>query len=247
MDIYQEWSQLRKTTAHQIYERISDVILMSYIHLENFHNLQAELDVNGTHDALMKAIYDRPAFKKTHLKITQLLFNYISSAIAVRDSSRNLLKCEEMDLSELRVSSQRIIDEKFKTNPIVKLVEELRNVITHQSIISPSISSYMNINKRINIHGYAYSLSQLLEIERLPLKIRQYLAEEYDKYIFLLPLVEAYNSITSDYQLSLLSKMDAIHRNTYPEYWRVRNSVMSEWGNDTPLLSPKDIKPYITL
>lgn len=247
VDIYDEWRQQRTTIAHFTHEKISDVNLMAYIHLENFHIIQNELNKFGAIDAIIMQREDSDRFKKIHLNITRLLFNYISSAISLKEATRNLLRINELKSDNLIQESSKIIQDKILINPTIKFIEELRNVITHQSMLPPSIAHYFKLDPLKIIHGYAYISEKLIENKRFSNQTKEYIKKENDKYVFLLPLIEKYHSITSSYQYWLIEKTHSTHREKYPDYWRSRESIMSDWGNDEPLISERNIKPYLTL
>lgn len=245
MNIYEHWEKQRNTTAHKIYIKIADVNLMGHIHLGNFEKLQSELGVVNDRSAVIEAMNDRSEFKKKHLNISTLFFNYISSALSLRDSTRNLLKIKNLNLKNIEIESTTKIKNDFLGNPVIKLIEDLRNIITHQSMLSPSISSYMHFNNKINMHGFAYKISALIENDRLTKQTKDYLRGQ-QKYLFLLPTIEEYQSITLKYQYWVLTVINDLHQKTFSEYWNVRKDVMSEWGNDTPLIPPESTITYLT-
>lgn len=245
MNKYEHWEKQRNTTAHKIYMKIADVNLMGHIHLGNFEKLQSELGEFNNLSAVLEAMHDRSEFKKKHLNISGLFFNYISSALSLRDSTRNLLKIKDLNLKNIESESLAIIRRDIIGNPVIKLIEDLRNIITHQSMLSPSISSYMHFNNKINMHGFAYDISALIENDRLTKQTKDYLKKQ-QKYLFLLPAIEEYQSTSLKYQHWILTAINDLHQKTFPEYWDARKAVMNEWGHDTPPIPSESTITYLT-
>lgn len=245
MNKYEQWEIQRNTIAHKTHTKIADVNLMGHIHLGNFGKLQNELREFNNLSSVLEAMHDRSEFQKKHLNISGLFFNYISSALSLRDSTRNLLKIKNLDLKNIEIESSNIIKNNFINNPAIKLIEDLRNIITHQSMLSPSVSSYMHFNNNINMHGFAYNISTLIENDRLTKQTKDYLKKQ-QKYLFLLPTIEEYQSTTLKYQHWILTAINNLHQKTFPEYWTARKTVMNEWGNDTPLIPSESTITYLT-
>lgn len=246
MDNREIWSKQLNTIAHKTYLKISDVNLMGHIHLGNFNKLQAGLGEFNNIGAVLNAINDRDDFRKKHLNISTLFFNYLLSAISLRDSTRNLIKIKNINLKAVELKSDEIIQDTFIKNPTIKLIEELRNIITHQSMLSPSISSYINKKDGFSISGFAYDTKILIENNRLAKRTKDYLNEQQQKYLFLLPVIEEYQSITLKYQHWLLDSVLNIHQETFKEYWVSRINVAKEWGGDTPIIPPENTISYLT-
>lgn len=246
MDNRKVWSKQLNTTAHKTYLKISDVNLMGHIHLDNFNKLQTELGAFNNINAVFNAINDRDNFRKQHLNVSTLFFNYLLSAISLRDSTRNLIKIKNINLKTVEIKSNEIIQDDFIKNPTIKLLEDLRNIITHQSMLSPSISSYINKENGFSISGFAYGTESLIDNNRLTRQTKDYLNKLQPKYLFLLPVVEEYQSITLKYQHWLLNTILNIHQETFKEYWISRINVVDEWGGDMPIIPSESTISYLT-
>lgn len=72
--------------------------------------------------------------------ITGLFINYIASAISLRDSTRNIYNNKKLFPEKLKQLAESKLHKEIIANTNIKLVEDIRNIITHQSLIVPVLS-----------------------------------------------------------------------------------------------------------
>ncbi|HCN1210587.1 TPA: hypothetical protein N6M29_004170 [Escherichia coli] len=246
MDKYQIWEKQKDTIAHKEYLKISDTNLLGHIHIANYEVIQSELSKFNSPKIVFHYSLNGNELKKEHINISRHFLNYISSALSFRDSTRNLHKINVLNIDDITNKSREIINEEFLKNPIIKLMEDLRNILTHQKMISPLISSFMHLQKKINIHGFAFKIETILENDRLSGKSKEYLKSIEQKNLFILPIIEEYQYTTLKYQHWLLACIHNAHQNTYPEYWEARKNIMDVWGGDIQLIPEESTLTYLT-
>ncbi|MFE8146541.1 hypothetical protein RBA69_04780 [Brenneria goodwinii] len=233
MDIYKEWRELKSTDAHALYEKINAVNVMSYVNCENYKDLVKIIDDYKDIDNFLYYIENRGEFKPVFLSFTKLFFNFISSSISLRDSSRNLIKLDGISTKEICNESTLRLRNNIINNPLVKFVEDFRNIISHQQMILPIFSCV--IKKEKQIAGFSFKLSELMEMQRFSEQSKVFLKKEIEKYIFADEIVKEYFMLVSNYQKWLLSSIYTEHYKKYSHYWSVRGEVMFEWDGDMPI------------
>ncbi|HHK9244852.1 TPA: hypothetical protein ACQZBA_000333 [Escherichia coli] len=246
MDKYQIWENQKDTIAHQEYLKISDTNLLGHMHIANYEVVQHELSKFNSPDIVSRHSFNRDKFKKEHLNISRHLFNYISSALSFRDSTRNLLKTKALNIADIKIKSEAFINHEFRNNPVIKLMEDLRNILTHQNMITPSISSFMHLQRNINMHGFSFKIERILNNDRTTKQTKEYLISLKQKNLFILPIIEEYQYTTLKYQHWLLASIYTVHQDTYQEYWNARKNIMNEWGGDTQLIPKESELTYLT-
>lgn len=235
MDIYEQWAEQRRTDAHMVYEDLYASIFMSHINQHNYKNLNDELNKYASLENAPEKVIERGISRQEFMYVTQLFANYISTAVALKDATRNITKIHSLFSAEEQAESSERLQRDIIANPVTKLVEELRNFIIHKSIIVP-VMSFEYRNSSLTA-GFAFKKDQLLSYKRFTAPSKEYLRKMDGAYLYLLPLLETYNNISSTYQAWILNTALARHKSSNHSYWKVRSQISEEWGGD--------LSPYI--
>lgn len=230
MDIFVAWSEQTKTEAHSSYDDIYGNIFMRHVHESNFSNLLDTLKKFESVELIQESLKNRGLSKTDFLNVTGLFINYMSSAIALRDCSRVITKRKKLFDEELSKTSREMIAQVLVPHPQIKVIEDLRNIIMHQSVLIPFLSFQFKHEKLET--GYAFDVRKLLAYDRLSVVTVDYLKSLNNNYLYLRPLVESYHEMAIFYQDWLINAVLNKHRTDNEIYWSVREKVSSEWGGD---------------
>lgn len=230
INTFESWSDLMKTDAHANYDTLYSAIFLSHICNNNFQELVNYLALFESIDTVQKHLFEKRISKTEFITATRLFINYIASAIALRDSTRNICKKTELFPLELAEIAQSRIGKDILPNKSIKLIEDIRNIITHQTLPIPVIS-FAYENNTLHV-GYSYKIDGLLRYERLSNTSKLFLKESKEKYIFLKPLINEYHNVISRHQNWVITESLSRHKSMNSLYWEVRNQVSHEWGGD---------------
>ncbi|HHA2229490.1 hypothetical protein ACLEX5_04805 [Enterobacter ludwigii] len=229
-DIYEQWADLRNSEANSIYEELYSSIFMTHVHERNYLQLATQLRQFESIDVIQKCLMGERIQKDQFILVTGLFINYIASAIALRDSTRNMQKKGKLFPFELKNQAESKLQNEIISVSSIKLVEDIRNIITHQSLIVPVLSFISNAGEHSS--GYSYKTKDLLNNKRLSEKSREYLLGISHGNLYLRPLIDIYHNSTASYQHWLINEALKKHKNDHPTYWQARNNVSFEWGGD---------------
>ncbi|ELV2784741.1 TPA: hypothetical protein ACOEBL_001696 [Enterobacter cloacae] len=230
IDIYEQWNGIRNSEANSIYEELYPSIFMTHVHERNYQLLTTTLSQFESVDVIQKYLTGEKINKDQFILITGFFINYIASAIALRDSTRNMQKNDKLFPTALKKQAESKLQNEITSASSIKLVEDIRNIITHQSLIVPALSFIANDEGFFS--GYAYKTKDLLNNKRLTEKSREYLLKINHGYLFLRPLIDIYHHTTASYQHWLINVALKKHKNDHPIYWQARENVSFEWGGD---------------
>ncbi|MDX7587738.1 hypothetical protein SJ753_14685 [Enterobacter kobei] len=236
IETYEQWTELRNSEASTTYEVLYSSIFMSHVSERNYQQLTTTLRQFESIDIIQKHLTGEKIQKDEFILVTGLFTNYIASAIALRDSTRNICKDEKFFPKGLRGQAASKLQSEIILNSNVKVIEDIRNIITHQSLIVPVLSFVARDGKFES--GYSYTIKQLLTYERLTKPTREHLLKITHGNLYLRPLIEQYHHATANYQNWLINEALKKHKNDNQSYWQVRNKVSAEWGGDLEPASP---------
>ncbi len=244
-DIYSMWGEQTRTEAHSSYEILYPSIFMSHIHERNFQTLRSTLQTYESIEFMQKNLEEKSVTRNDFLIVTGLFVNYMASAITLKESTRNITRKPELFTLELEQESKQRIESEIKPNAVIKLVEELRNIISHQSLIIPTLS--FTFKKNSFKAGYAYQVKKLLPNTRLTSSSKEYIAQLNNEYLYLRPLIDIYHQTASSYQNWLLNAALNKHKEDNPLYWEVRSQISFEWDGDLTPITPANDNSQINV
>ncbi|WJV67484.1 hypothetical protein PCO86_03275 [Pectobacteriaceae bacterium CE70] len=227
---YDAWIKQKTTDAHYAYELLHAVIFSTHIHESNFTDLINELNKFKVQISKDLDVTKNSVSRSDFLIITKLLTNYISSAFSLRDSSRNLTKKECFFTKESKSEYSQKIERHIKSCKQIKFIEDLRNTLTHQSLLIPRVAFSFR-DKAFNA-GYCYRKSDLIGIERFSPQSKRYITEIGTDYIYLIPIINTYHMTTSTLQDWIINTAFTKHKKDNSKYWDIRNEIAAEWGGD---------------
>ncbi|MBT2099798.1 hypothetical protein ACT01T_17090 [Enterobacter asburiae] len=230
LDIYEQWAELRRSEANSLYEDLYSSIFMSHVNEINYQKLTTTLHKYESFDIVYRHLIGEKVPKDQFIMITGLFINYIASAISLRDSTRNIYNNKKLFPEKLKQLAESKLHKEIIANTNIKLVEDIRNIITHQSLIVPVLSFAVTEGRTES--GYSYMTKQLLNYKRLTATSREHLLQIKHGNLYLKPLIDDYHQTTASYQNWLICESLEKHKCEYPIYWTVRNQISSEWDGD---------------
>lgn len=231
---YDEWSILRKTKAHADYDLIYASLFLSHIVNANYLSLTTLLRQYESIEVVHQHLTGNRLPRKEFMEVTGLFINYIASALALRDSTRNITKNSSLFSKLLSIQESERVAQNIAANPKVKLPEDIRNIISHQSLLIPSLA--FNINHNESCVGFAFSVKKLLDYERLSAPSKNHLIYLTTPYIYLKPLIDDYHHTVSNHQSWIIRESLNKHKIDYPQYWKIRNHISTDWSGDLELI-----------
>ncbi|VAL98524.1 Uncharacterised protein [Enterobacter hormaechei] len=235
-DVYEMWTELRGSEASSTYEDIYPSIFLSHVNERNYQQLKNTLSQFESFDIIQNHLMGDKIHKDQFILITGLFVNYIASAISLRESTRNMQKNKRLFPNELNMEAEERLKKEIIPNTSIKLIEDIRNIITHQSLIIPVLSFVAN--KGTFQSGYSYNIKELLKNKRLTEKSREHLSKINHGNLYLRPLIDDYHHTTACYQSWIINVALKKHKSENPTYWLVRDKVSCEWGGDLEPSSP---------
>ncbi|PHE74039.1 hypothetical protein COF47_20595 [Bacillus wiedmannii] len=154
------------------------------------------------------------AFDTFLSEVTRLLHNYLASAKALVEHTRNLFK-DEYSETEFEAEYHAKIKGIFINSMVSKFIEELRNYTLHRKlpITGASISFSMETGTTQSIH---MTKEALMDWGGWSRKSKDYLTEQDDR-IGLLQLINEYTKMVHEFQTWFKERQYEIHSDSMKE------------------------------
>ncbi len=233
MDLIAKFRELQKTEAHDLFDKISTLNLTSIVHFNNYIELKSFLDKYSTVHGFLLVMIDHELIKKEILEVSRLLINFTSSAIPLKDSSRDILKLTDITSNEIKEKSKEMLKLKIIDNPVIKFVEDLRNTLIHQSIMKIKLTSILK--KGFQKTGFSLSTKECMESKRFSSLSKEYIGNVKAENIYLSDFIDEYSLVVFEYQKWVLNSVYRVHKEKFVDYWNVREAVMHHWDGDIPI------------
>jgi hypothetical protein len=233
MDLIAKFRDLQNTEAHDLFDKISTLNLISIVHFNNYIELKCFLDKYSTVQGFSLVMVDHELIKKEVLEVSRLLINFTSSAISLKNSSRDILKLTDIISNEIKEKSEEMLELKITNNPVIKFVEDLRNILIHQSIMKIKFTCIFN--RDVNKAGLSLSAKECMKYERFTKFSKKYIGDVKTESIYLSDFIDEYSLVVFEYQKWVLNSVYRVHKEKFVDYWNVREAVMHHWDGDIPI------------
>lgn len=216
------------------YIKIRELSLSLHTFRENYKSLKQHLDKNNDLDYHFQFEYNSPLRWQYHplqQETHRLLLNFVSSAIALIDHTRNMTN-KLYNGSKFQREYQAKVNQELKASPVNKFVQDLRSYILHNKF--PFVGTQFN-HKRVSPPGDPECL--ITTTIRLTLNIdtllnssdkwtelsRKYLKSQ-GKQLFLDSLADEYYLLIEHFHLWLNQQQKAMHKSHYSQ-------LLDEWDS----------------
>lgn len=229
---YNAYSKFKGTLAHEYHEEIYGVYFSGILFMENYKSINNLLKKYSTAEACESLSRLDHEFKKTHLEVTRCFINFIYTATALRDLSRNSTRNTDYLELEFQKNNESKVDEHFKSQPVVKFIEDIRNVMMHQSLIpvilNQSYTSNISGGMSPFKFGFAFNCEDLLKLDRITKVSREYI-ESHQRRIYFHEFITEYKNLVCGYQSWLLKNLYKKHREKYCDFWVAQEQYVGQW------------------
>ncbi|WP_196062872.1 MULTISPECIES: hypothetical protein [unclassified Serratia (in: enterobacteria)] len=233
LEKFNEYIKFSGTPAHQSQEDLHAIHFSGIIFMENYNHLIKLLNKYSNIEECAILFDDDEKLKRAHLDVTRYFLNFIFSAISLRDLSRNAIRRSEYLEKSFRSENDRKINQYFKSEPVTKFIEDIRNVMTHQRMILPILNQSSQTNMD-GVHvvltgGFAFSTLDLINLERMTDVSREYIAS-HQSCIYFHDFVNKYKELISGYQSWLIESLYKNHREKYSDFWIAFEGYVGKWN-----------------
>lgn len=215
-----------KSEHFQLYKKIRRVRIILYSIRQNYIALNKSF-ANFHKEGIVSEFWsnESPFVKEnTRKRITTNVLNYLSSASAIIDITRDLSKKE---LSETKLHEyESLIKEKFVENPEFRFLRKLRNYILHYDHLDVGVNFTWTIKTGKSTKTYL-TVEKLLEWNGWTDNDIRFL-EKHEKQIDIEPIIVRYQEVFMDVQNQLFINILGTHSSELKKLVTIMEEIYKE-------------------